>query len=125
MHTSGVWSPSFVCVYQDPKEEKGKELIMQIYAYKNAVSEPTTAVMYHSPFYTVVRASIKVSNGSRRPHEAHAEGVSVRCWKDAEDNPAQGEEIAKGRALKALSLKLDGKLKRDHIKRATDLLMNG
>jgi len=91
--------------------------------YKNAVSPVAVEVVYHSAFYTVARASVQVQNGNK--YEAHAEGIAVRCWKDANDDPEQGKNVASGRACKALHLKLEGKMHREHIKRATDLLMNG
>jgi len=59
--------------------------------------------MYQSDRFAVVKASIVIGNHKDFPIEA--EGISRRSDLD-NSNPVLGQEIARGRALKALSQKL-------------------
>ena len=49
------------------------------------------------------------------------EGIARRCSRDKRDD-LLGETIAKGRALKALGEKMNGKGRRRHIRRFVDLM---
>lgn len=91
---------------------------MQIYTFPNATELYQIDIVFQSKYYTVARASVRVSNGEDKERVVCAEGLARRSWKDPVDNPTRGKEIAEGRALKALSMKLNGR-------KCRKLLMNG
>ena len=75
-----------------------------------------TTLAYQSRYYTIVKATTVVVNDGKE-HKICAEGIARRSWKDS-DLPKRGLEIAEGRALKALAMKIKGR-------RVRHALMNG
>ena len=76
-----------------------------------------TNLEYQSKYYTIVRATTVVADKEGKEHTICAEGIARRSWKDS-DLPKRGLEIAEGRALKALAMKIKGR-------RVRHALMNG
>ena len=72
-----------------------------------------TTIAYKGNFYTIAKASIDITaNG--KPTTIVAEGLARRSAVD-KPNDIRGETIAKGRAEKALNLKLSGMIKGNNI----------